>query len=281
MSVYTTQVRYICETLSGFTDNLKPARCVGKAALEIFDFDIGIPAAYKYKFTADLLLHYYTREICEETYGLWKLRLEQKCRDISPYYAELLKRYDEYKLKDLFTDLNYERTNTGTVTHAKTGVDTKTDGTTQTQELSGTDTISTDRGRLENSLSLYSDTPQGAVDGMITEEGVKMPDGSTSEVYDTFKVNKYLTNANASKGNRVESDVEETKYGKTNTTTFGSTVKNEYGSTLTDTDDKTETVIGKRGDKSYAQMMGEIRKEILNIELQFIEEFEDCFMQIF
>lgn len=281
MSIYTTQVRYICEQMSGFTENLNPARCVAASSTKIFDFNKILPIEYHYKFAADLLLHYYTREICEETYGLWKLRLEQKYRDIAPYYSELLRRYDEYKLKDLFTDVEYERTNTGTVTHAKTGTDTKTDSTSQTQTLSGTDVIETDRGRQENSLSLYSDTPQGSVDGMITEEGVKMPDGSTSEVYDTFKVNKYLTNANASKGNRVESDKEETTYGKTNTSNFDSTVENEYGSTLTDTDDKVEKIIGKRGDKSYAQMMGEIRKEIINIELEFIEEFEDCFMQIF
>ena len=55
-----------------------------------------------------ILLHYYQREIGYETVGLWKLKLNQKLREILPYYNQLYESetlvYDPLKNVDNFHD---------------------------------------------------------------------------------------------------------------------------------------------------------------------------------
>lgn len=291
MSIYTTQVRYICEMVSGLGEGKTPIEYCEAARSAVFDFDTGLLGVeLRNNYLRDLLLHYYTREICEETYGLWKLRLQQKCADITPFYNELIERYREYGGKNLFDDVMYTINKTGTFETAKSGSDAVVDDTFQTQTMGGEDIITSNKGRWENSLGLYSDTPQGGIEGLITVEETagfqykeKPTDDTTKDSgdFEGFKVGKYLTNANANKGNRKELENETTAYGKTNTNDYDNTRTTTYGSKTTDTDNRKETVTGKKGDKSYAEMFKEVREQILNIKLQFIEEFEDCFMQIF
>ena len=93
MSSYTTEVRYICEYYageksdSGFTSIDKILdKCVDK----IFDFTFPIfDESYRIPLEKKILKHFYTREICEETVGLWKLRLEETLDEIMPYYNQL------------------------------------------------------------------------------------------------------------------------------------------------------------------------------------------------
>ncbi len=63
----------------------------------IFDED------YRNELQKKILLKYYTREICEETFGLWKLRLNSKMNEIMPYYNQL---YSETYEKYLGSDYN-------------------------------------------------------------------------------------------------------------------------------------------------------------------------------
>ena len=82
MSKYTTEVRYICETAAGYNssqDRPKVAQILAEAAPKIFDFDFPIfDEDYRLPLEIKILRHYYTREICAETVGLWKLWLEDK-----------------------------------------------------------------------------------------------------------------------------------------------------------------------------------------------------------
>lgn len=61
------------------------------------------------KFEKQFLLYYYTREICEETVGLWKLRLQNELNLIMPKYKELYKTL-QLEYNPLF-DVNYWREN--------------------------------------------------------------------------------------------------------------------------------------------------------------------------
>lgn len=93
MSRYTTELRFICEQQAGYDkqqgyNNVK--NVLEKAYPKVFDFDYPIfDTLYKPVLEKKILRHYYTREICEETYGLWKLRLEDKMNNIMPYYNQL------------------------------------------------------------------------------------------------------------------------------------------------------------------------------------------------
>ena len=82
MSKYTTEVRFICETVAGLSESIGFSD-VESVLEKSWDkiFSPGIPF-YKEEKRSELcqkiLAHYYTREIGFETVGLWKLHLNRK-----------------------------------------------------------------------------------------------------------------------------------------------------------------------------------------------------------
>lgn len=93
MSKYTTEVRFLCESLTGHTESVgfnDTDTVITQAAPLIFNFQYPIfDENYRIPLEVKILRHYYTREISEETYGLWKLRLEDRLNVIMPYYNQL------------------------------------------------------------------------------------------------------------------------------------------------------------------------------------------------
>ena len=95
MSKYTTQVRFICESLAGLTDSKGYGdvnNIIETAAPKIFSFDFPMfDESYRGVLEKKILKHYYTREIGLETYGLWKLKLDTKMNEIMPYFNQRYK----------------------------------------------------------------------------------------------------------------------------------------------------------------------------------------------
>lgn len=98
MSMYTTELRYICETMTDEPlenfDNLKGVRridaIIDSSKGNIFDFDYPIfDEAYRGILEKKIIRHYYTREIGAETFGLFQLYLSDKMNEIMPYYNQL------------------------------------------------------------------------------------------------------------------------------------------------------------------------------------------------
>lgn len=93
MSKYTTEVRFLCESLTGHDESVgynSVNDILEDAAPIIFGFNYPIfDEAYRLPLEIKILRHYYTREISEETYGLWKMRLEDRMNVIMPYYNQL------------------------------------------------------------------------------------------------------------------------------------------------------------------------------------------------
>ena len=142
MSSYTTELKTICESYAGFSDiavydNIDSI--IAKALPKLFNFNFPIfNESYRITLETKIIKHYYTREISEETVGLWKLRLDSKLNEIMPYYNKL---YSEIEnAVNLFNNKNitvtYKRNNEG-------------NGITR---------------------NLYSDTPQGSLMGVEAEE---------------------------------------------------------------------------------------------------------------
>ena len=80
MSVYTTQVRFICEAEAGLKKSVgydDVNTVIQNAIPKIFNFSWPIfDESYRNVLETKILKHYYTREIGLETYGLWKLKLD-------------------------------------------------------------------------------------------------------------------------------------------------------------------------------------------------------------
>ena len=153
MSKYTTELRFICETAAGLTESAGYANVneiIEKAIPKIFNFDFPIfDDDYKNVLCTKILKHFYTREISEETVGLWRLRLETKMNEIMPYYNNLYKAWsvDFNPLND--TDLTRKHT-------------LERVGNTEGKQNSETESNGTNR-------DIYSDTPQGSLQNVENE----------------------------------------------------------------------------------------------------------------
>ena len=282
MSKYTTEVRFFCEELAGLKESVGYSdvdTVIEKSREKIFDFDYPIfDENYKPTLESKILSHYYTREIGLETVGLWKHFLKNKMREIMPYYNKLYSA--ELLMRDInpFYDTDYEKTGernnerqtqevldgtkkaTGTVTDK--GNSSSTDSGTDKRE--GHDAPKLDR------WDLYSDTPQGGIAGLKNEN--------------------YLTNARHITEDYAGSKNDETiNYGKKNVgtadnvRTLNTTDKtdNVKDGNVTDNGDYFEKIIGKRGDKSYAELLNNLRKNFINIDTLVIDDLKDLFMGVY
>lgn len=156
MSSYTTEVRFICESLyrlehsTGYNDIEKILKSVHK---KIFDFDYPIfDEKYRSVLEIMILRHFYTREIGFETVGLWKLKLADKMIMIMPYYNKWYAS-DLLEFNPLW-DTDFTRK-----------------GNINDTNKSKNDSESTDKGKQTNSntnklKSKFSDTPQGSISSL-------------------------------------------------------------------------------------------------------------------
>lgn len=235
MSKYTTQVRFICETCAkltvsaGFNDI---EDILDKSWNRIFsDFPI-FDESYRPELCKKILRHYYTREICCETVGRWKLFLNDKMKNIMPYYNQLYQS-ELLKIQPL---VSVDKS----VTHNGYGSETKTNTRNSTNTNSSRTDGSTD------TWSYYSDTPQGGINGLDS--------------------NDYLTNATHNRGTD-----------STNSTLNGATSDNENAEG-TRKDTYTDKVSGYEGNQS--EMLLKFRETFLNIDMLIIDELKDLFFTL-
>lgn len=159
MSKYTTQVRFICETSanltvsSGFNDI---ETVLDKSWNKIFSLFPIFDEKYRPELCKKILRHYYTREICCETVGRWKLFLSDKMKNIMPYYNQLYQS-ELLKIQPL---VSVDRS----VTHDGSKSETKT------TNRNGTNTSNSRTDGSTDTWSYYSDTPQGGINGLDSND---------------------------------------------------------------------------------------------------------------
>lgn len=175
MSKYTTQVRFICEHMAGLGESTgfnDVSEVIDAAIPKIFDFDWPIyDETHRQELERKFLMHYYTREIGFETYGLWKLKLNTKLNEIMPYFNELYASV-QY-LKNPLDDVDYKRIIDGT------------ENMRRDEDTESTQNITSDSTGL--SYHSYSDTPQGALTGV--KEGNYLTNASKDESNSTGNSN--------------------------------------------------------------------------------------------
>ena len=250
MSKYTTELRYICESLAGLEESKgynDVSDIISEARPKIFNFNYPIfDESYRAGLETKILRHFYTREIGAETYGRWKLFLEAKMNEIMPFFNQLYN--SELLTWNPLYDADYHKegtsegteqgsktgtkdvtsTDSGSDTISKTknesntasGTDTTTTSMTDTSTLSGSDVKSTEMSETEETEThnrdkysewdLYSDTPQGGIAGIQGAEN----DPSLAD-------DGYLTNARhiLHDGDGTEASGSMSKEGGSDTTT--------------------------------------------------------------
>lgn len=288
MAKYTTEVRSICENYAGLTESVGYDQIddvIRNSRTKIFDFSYPIfDEAYRPVLETKILLHNYTREICEETVGLWKLRLKAKMNEIMPFYNKL---YESELLKfNPLYDTDYYKDGKRTGKEDSTTVNANnrnskysgTDTTNSNTVRGGADSVQTNERDKYSEWNLYSDTPQGGIEGII---------GAEDEP--SLEDNGYLTNARhilhdgdgtTSSGTTTyggtSNTVDQTNYGKQNVTTDNGTT-DFNGNSL---EDYAEHVYGKMPGKSNSKLLMEFRETFLNIDMDIINDLRNLFFNL-
>lgn len=266
MSKYTTEVRYLCESLSGLVSSVGWAdvdSVIERSRPKIFSFDYPIfDTAYKSVLETKILRHYYTREIGLETYGLWKLKLQTKLNEIMPYYNQLYKS-ELLSFNPLYdTDLTREHTTKKNDTD-NTKMNSVSDGkNSNTGSVTNVgESLTTDSGN-NKTINKFSETPQGGISNL--EDGA------------------YLTNASINESEH--SDTNDYKSSNVQTLDTHITANNQTDTTsdrtFKSTEDYLEHVSGKQSGVSFSKLLNEYRETFLNIDMMIIDACADLFMNI-
>lgn len=281
MSKYTTEVRFICETASGLGESkgyTDVDTIITNAIPKIFTFTFPIfDENYRTVLEKKILKHFYTREICEETVGLWKLRLDTKLNEIMPYYNKLYSS-ELLEFNPLYT-ANLTRTK-------KTDYDSNRNENENISDTSSSNRTTSNNGEVDSTNnSTTTGTGSGTSNNTSTDLYSDTPQGSLSSV----ESNTYLTNARkvtdngstSSKTSNTNSSTGKAKSSESGTDNISGTYGRIRGNTdaLTSTEDYLETVVGYEG-TSASDLLLKFRETFLNIDMLIINDLEDLFFQL-
>lgn len=269
MSKYTTEVRYICETLAGYEESQGGTNVdtiVNTAAPKIFESFPIYDESYRATLMNKILRHYYTREIGLETYALWRLKLNTKMREIMPYFNMMYKVITQ-DYNPLY-DVDLTRTRKGTVGQTGTESETSNTKTSTTGDNSsssvGSDRTDTTGDSTGQQINKVSDTPQGGLSGLMNDQ---------------YMSGASVANNSSSDTGSSTSSSQDSSSGEFSSESEGEGSRNSNRTAET-TEDYIERVTGKQGSGSYAKMVKEYYDSLVNVDMQIIDALSDLFMNV-
>lgn len=270
MSKYTTELRFICEQLAGKSESSGYqgiTEIISLAREKIFDFTYPIfDEEYKPALESKILKYYYTREIGSESFGLWKLRLDQKMNEIMPYYNQLyLATFDKFGVDNPFNDVDvkYDRSEqeTGAQNRNVTSDKVRTNNDKENRVTTGNNTSEYTDNAGTKTLDKYSETPQGILTNL--EAGTYLTNA------------RMLENGGANTGNANNDSIAYENVGRDNTRT-----DNENSvdvKSITSTKKYLEHVFGKRNMTNYPKLLNELRTTFINVDKMVIDDLNVLF----
>lgn len=266
MSKYTTEVRWIVETKAkdALGNDYSPSN-INTNILAVIDdiFDAETQASLaplaeslRPRVFKLILRHYYTREICAETVGLWKLWINSRLQEVLPYFGRLYDVQAKLYLTDPLKDVDYTKTHAGT--ESEDGTHSKESSDNAEGSETGSETTSNTKTTTGDNWEKYSDTPQGSLNN-VDEMA-------------------YLTNATKTDTSTVESGSGTRSTTKSNTS---ERTGEESGTTHREGENEfTERVQGKWSAKTYAAMLVEYEQAVKNIDRLVIDSVSDMFFRL-
>lgn len=295
MSKYTTEVRYICETLAGLNESVGYAdveQVIKNCLPKVFDFNFPIfDESYRSVLETKILRHYYTREIGLETVGLWKLKLSTKLNEIMPYYNKLYKS-ELIEFNPLYdVDLTRERKIEGKGTKDTENGENRS-GSNNTETTQNNDSTVTETGDNKgttngtangtqnqntngNGTNMYSDTPQGAITDL--QAGRYLTNATIDSATNTFAGASSDTTTQTTENTNNSSVDSSGSVDGTTESDFNSKMDGFSNTTLSNTEDYLERVIGSNGGESFSKRINDYRTTFINIDMMIINDLEDLF----
>ena len=191
MSVYTTELRYICEHDAGLKESvgLNQIDDVIAACRESIFGDYPIfDENYRATLETMILKHYYMWEIGAETVGLFKLWLNERMNEIMPKYNLMYSALDFITKRAMpFDDTDLQTTHegqddtvgstSGTVSssdaesssRAEQETGSKSESESGTSENATNNTSASNQTNTTDHLNKYADTPQGGLSGLLND----------------------------------------------------------------------------------------------------------------
>lgn len=266
MAFYTIELKDICMSIDEYNhssvDDIITSvwNKIFTTKVEFFD------EKYRKKLCCKIIKHYYTREIGAETVGLFKLWVNTKLEEIMPLY-------NQYYLSSLEKITPFIDTDYTILTKKNTEEKKKTDrgesgNSKSIEQNTSVDTLESNQESSSNSNSdttnKRSDTPQGTLANLEDNTYLSSADISNySDSGSTKGKNTDKRNATTNKENNSENSFN----------LLENVLNNSIGT------DNTH-IIGKMGSTSYSKLLQEFRETFMNIDMLVIEEFEECFMQL-
>lgn len=295
MSKYTTEVRYICEHFSGLSESVgynDVEQVIKNCLPKVFDFNFPIfDESYRAVLETKILRHYYTREIGLETVGLWKLKLNTKLNEIMPYYNQLYKS-ELIEFNPLYdVEITRERKTEGKGTKDTENGETRngenhtensqssTNNTNNEVEDNGSVTGRTEGTQNQTTTgsgtNMYSDTPQGAISDL--QNGKYLTNATVDSATNTFTGTSGDSTTQTTENTRSNDTESEVSTDGTNDNEYSSKMDGYSNTTLSNTEDYLEHVIGSNGGESFSKRLVDYRTTFINIDMMVINELEELF----
>lgn len=295
MSKYTTEVRYICEHFSGLTESVgynDVEQVIKNCLPKVFDFNFPIfDESYRTVLETKILRHYYTREIGLETVGLWKLKLNTKLNEIMPFYNQLYKS-ELIEFNPLYdVELTRERKIEGTGTkdtengesrNGENHADTSQSSTNNINEngvdngtVNGTADGTQNQNTSGSGTNMYSDTPQGAITDL--QAGKYLTNATVDSATNTFAGASHDSTRQTSENTRDNVTNTDGSTDSSNDGDYSSNMDGYSNTTLSNTEDYLEHVIGSNGGESFSKRLLDYRATFINIDMMVINELEELF----
>jgi hypothetical protein len=290
MSNYTLELREYIEAVS---EALTTRDKIADGRSKLFDFDYPLfDVSFKNVFETNFIRNFYTREIGQETIGLFKFRLETWLNINMPYWNKMFETellvYDP--LTNSKVDVTHNKTNDKTQNDTNDGTNTVTTtgtsdvdiDTTNTQTLDTTVT-KTENGTLTDDKfdrHLESNNPDSRLQITTNDgQGVIEYANLIKENNKNNTATKTGTTTNTNTGTITDA----TLGGQLTTVDFtnGETKHNALVSTVNDVEDFVQQRIGKIGVQSYPKLVGEYRQSLLRIQQQIFDEMNVLFMCVY
>ena len=278
MSKYTTELRYIIEEYneSEESDNSNADEFIEKALPKLFNFSYPIyDENYKKTLELNIVRHFYTREICTETVGRWKMFLRDRLWMIMPKYNIMYKELNEISdklLSNVDMTESQELTNAGKV---------KSDSTSKTDNTS---TNSTNANQESTSSSKNSTSNNGSGDSDAWQTSNDTPQGALTDIESNRYLSSAVHNKNATNQNSsTESDANGNSTSKSSNDS--SSASNSNTDSVTNQESQTtesyvKKLIGKQGGNEYITIYQKLVDGYLNIDNMICDELEDLFFQL-
>lgn len=295
MSKYTTEVRYICEHFSGLTESVgynDVEQVIKNCLPKVFDFNFPIfDESYRTVLETKILRHYYTREIGLETVGLWKLKLNTKLNEIMPFYNQLYKS-ELIEFNPLYdVELTRERkiegtgakdTENGESRNGENHADTSQSSTNNINEngvdngtVNGTADGTQNQNTSGSGTNMYSDTPQGAITDL--QAGKYLTNATVDSATNTFAGASHDSTSQTSENTRNNATNTDGSTDSSNDGDYSSNMDGYSNTTLSNTEDYLEHVIGSNGGESFSKRLLDYRATFINIDMMVINELEELF----